>query len=145
MKSRRENNTAREIAGTSETARIAIVDDDQSVREAIRSLLRSVGMVVDLFASAEEFLKSNSLDTNCLILDVQMTGMSGLELQERLVSAHHEVPIIFITAHASDKEARMRALKAGAVDFLHKPFSEDALLKGVYQVLQSNGETLKGS
>ena len=61
MKSRRENNTAREIAGTSETARIAIVDDDQSVREAIRSLLRSVGMVVDLFASAEEFLKSDSL------------------------------------------------------------------------------------
>ena len=74
-----------------------------------------------------------------------MTGMSGLELQERLVSAHHEIPIIFITAHASDKEARTRAMQAGAVDFLHKPFSEDALLKGVYQVLQSNGETLKGS
>ena len=119
MKSRRENNTAREIAGTSETARIAIVDDDQSVREAIRSLLRSVGMVVDLFASAEEFLKSDSLkDTNCLILDVQMTGMSGLELQERLVSAHHEIPIIFITAHASDKEARTRAHESRRRRFL---------------------------
>ena len=72
MKSRRENKTAREIAGASETARVAVVDDDQSVREAIRSLLRSVGMVVDLFASAEEFLKEVSLkDTKCLILDVR--------------------------------------------------------------------------
>jgi FixJ family two-component response regulator len=140
MKSRRENNTTRKVAGASETARIAIVDDDQSVREAIRSLLRSVGMVVDLFASAGDFLKSDSLkDTNCLILDVQMTGMSGLELQDRLISAHYEIPIIFITAHASDTEARTRALKAGAVDFLHKPFSDEALLKDVYGVLQSLG------
>ena len=143
MKSRRENKTAKEIAGASETARIAVVDDDQSVREAIRSLLRSVGMVVDLFASAEEFLKAVSLkDTKCLILDVRMTGMSGLELQERLVSAHHEIPIIFITAHASDSEARTRAMQAGAVDFLHKPFSDEALLKDVYGVLQSPGDTV---
>ena len=142
MKSRRENKTEREIAGGIETARIAVVDDDQSVREAIRSLLRSVGMVVDLFASAEEFLKKVSLkDTKCLILDVRMTGMSGLELQERLVSAHHEIPIIFITAHASDTEARTRAMQAGAVDFLHKPFNDEALLKDVYGVLQSLGGT----
>ena len=142
MKSRRENKTAREIAGASETARIAIVDDDQSVREAIKSLLRSVGMVVDLFASAEEFLKAVSLkDTKCLILDVRMTGMSGLELQERLVSAHHEIPIIFITAHAYDTEARTRAMQAGAVDFLHKPFNDEALLNEVYGVLQSHGGT----
>ena len=140
MKSRRENNTAIEIAGASDTARIAIVDDDQSVREAITSLLRSVGLVVDLFASAEEFLKSVSLkDTKCLILDVRLTGMSGLELQERLVSAHHEIPIIFITAHAFDTEARTRAMQAGAVGFLHKPFSDEALLKGVCGVLQSPG------
>jgi FixJ family two-component response regulator len=143
MKSRRENNTAIKITGASDTARIAIVDDDQSVREAIRSLLRSVGMVVDLFASAEEFLKAVSLrDIRCLILDVQMTGMSGLELQERLVSAHHEIPIIFITAHASDIEARTRAMEAGAVDFLHKPFNDEALLKNVYGVLQSSGGTV---
>ena len=140
MKSRRENNRAIEIAGSSETARVAVVDDDQSVREAIRSLLRSVGMVVDLFASAEEFLKEVSLkDTKCLILDVRMTGMSGLELQERLVSAHHEIPIIFITAHASDTEARTRAMRAGAVNFLHKPFNDETLLKDVYGVLQSPG------
>lgn len=143
MKSRRENNTTREITGAAETARIAVVDDDQSVREAIRSLLRSVGMVVDLFASAEEFLKAVSLkDTKCLILDVRMTGMSGLELQERLVSAHHEIPIIFITAHASDTEARTRAMQAGAVDFLHKPFNDEALLKDVYGVLQCLGGTV---
>jgi FixJ family two-component response regulator len=89
MKSRRDNNTAREIAGGSETARIAIVDDDQSVREAIRSLLRSVGMVVDVFASAEEFLKSNSLkDTNCLILDVQMTGSGRAAAIELLTTRY---------------------------------------------------------
>jgi FixJ family two-component response regulator len=67
-----------------------------------------------------------------------MTGMTGLELQDRLVSAHYDVPIIFITAHASDKETRSRALKAGAVGFLHKPFSEEALLKDVYAVLRSH-------
>ena len=71
-----------------------------------------------------------------------MTGMSGLELQERLVSAHHEIPIIFITAHASDTEARTRAMRAGAVDFLHKPFNDEALLKDVYGVLQSPGDTV---
>jgi FixJ family two-component response regulator len=146
MSSRRENNTVQAKAGASETPRVVIVDDDESVREAIRSLLRSVGIVVEVFASAEEFLKSDALkDAACLILDVRMTGMSGLELQDRLVSAHYEIPIIFITAHASDAEARSRALKAGAVGFLHKPFSEEALLECVYQELQSNGETLKGS
>lgn len=140
MKSRRDNKTAREIAGALQTARIAVVDDDQSVREAIKSLLRSVGMIVDLFASAEEFLKAVSpKDVTCLILDVQMTGMSGLELQERLISANHEIPMIFITAHASDTEARTRAMEAGAVDFLHKPFNDEALLKNVYGVLQSSG------
>ena len=140
MKNRRENNLAKEIAGAAETPRIAIVDDDQSVREAITSLLRSVGMVVDLFPSAEEFLKSVSLkEIKCLILDVRLTGMSGIELQERLVSAHHKIPVIFITAHASDSETRTRAMQAGAVDFLHKPFSHEALLKNVYRVLQSPG------
>jgi two-component system, LuxR family, response regulator FixJ len=140
MISRSENNTVQEKPSGSETPRVVIVDDDESVREAIRSLLRSVGIVVEVFASAEEFLKSDSLkDAACLILDVGMTGMSGLALQDRLVSAHSEIPIIFITAHASDKEARSRALKAGAVGFLHKPFSEEALLNDVYAVLQLPG------
>jgi FixJ family two-component response regulator len=146
MKSRRENNTIRETTGASYVSRVAIVDDDESVREAIKSLLRSVGMVAEAYASAEEFLNSDSLkDFACLILDVQMPGMGGLELQDRLLSRQHRIPIIFITAHASDKEARTRALQAGAVDFLYKPFSEEALLKAVCKVLQSWGGPTKVS
>ncbi len=115
---------------------ISVVDDDESVRESIQSLLRSVGFAVKVFASAEEFLKSDCLrDTCCLILDVRMPGMSGIELHHRLVASHSEVPVIFITAHGSDKETRSRAIRDGAVDYLSKPFSEDALLKAVRKAL----------
>ena len=124
----------------SEIPRISIVDDDESVREAIKSLLRSVGFGADVFASAEEFLNSDyQHNAACLILDVRMPGMGGLELQQRLASADCRIPIIFITAHASDKEARARALQSGAVDFLYKPFSEEALLSDVYAALGSGG------
>jgi len=117
-------------------ARVAIVDDDASIREAIKSLLGSVGVEADSFASAEEFLSSADQDnTGCLILDVRMPGMSGLELQQHLAVAGELIPIIFITAHGSDEEARAQALESGAIDFLSKPFSEEVLLNDVQAAL----------
>lgn len=133
------NETAQETSETTKTARISIVDDDESVRDAIKSLLRSVGLRADVFASAEEFLKSDALEnTACLILDVRMRGMSGLELQQQLAKANYKIPLIFITAHASDREARIRALQAGAIDVLYKPFKEEILLKHVYAALSAD-------
>ena len=115
---------------------ISIVDDDEAVREAIESLMKSVGYVARVFPSAMDFLESGqAVDTGCLILDLQMPGMSGLELQSRLVASKSEVPIIFISAH-SDAEVRARALEAGAVGFLKKPFSEDALLTAIKSSLE---------
>ena len=115
---------------------ISIVDDDESVRESVSSLVRSAGFGTTVFASAEEFLNSAQLrDTACLILDLRMPGMSGLELQRRLSDADYRIPIIFITAQRNEGD-RMQALKAGAVDFLYKPFSENALLKAVDTALQ---------
>jgi FixJ family two-component response regulator len=91
---------------------------------------------VKVFASAEEFLKSDYLrDTGCLILDVRMPGMSGIELHRHLVVNHWEIPVIFITAHGSEQETRSRAIRDGAVDYLSKPFSEDALLNAVRTAL----------
>ena len=116
---------------------ISVVDDDQSVRESLSGLIRSVGFGVMVFASAEEFLNSNHLsDTNCLILDVRMPGMNGLELQRRLAASHRSIPVIFITAHG-DEEARVRALNGGAVEYLLKPFSEEALLSAIDAALKS--------
>lgn len=110
---------------------ISIVDDDESVRAALKSLIDSVGFRAEVFGSGEEFLKSRYLsETDCLIADVRMPGMSGLELQERLNAAGSSVPIVFISAH-DDKEARARGLRAGAIDFLQKPFSEDSLLGAI--------------
>jgi FixJ family two-component response regulator len=138
MNSSTQSNTVQDKSGALEIPHVSIVDDDESVREAIKSLLRSVGLRVDVFASAEEFLKSDALkDAGCLIVDLRMPGMSGLELQARLGAAQYKIPLIFITAHASDREARARALQAGAVDFLSKPFHEEVLLKHVYAALQS--------
>ena len=115
---------------------ISVVDDDDSVRESLSGLIRSVGFGVTVFASAEEFLNSSHLsDTNCLILDVRMPGMNGLELQRRLAASHRSIPVIFITAHG-DEEARVRALNGGAVEYLLKPFSEDALLKAIDTALK---------
>jgi FixJ family two-component response regulator len=118
--------------------RISVVDDDESVRESIQSLLRSVGFTVKVFASAEEFLNSDHLgDTDCLILDVRMPAMNGIELHHHLVANHYEMPVIFITAYGSDEEVRSRALRDGAVDFLSKPLSEEALLNAVRAALSS--------
>jgi FixJ family two-component response regulator len=124
-------------AETTENAprRISIVDDDASIREALKSLMRSVKFRVDAFASAEEFLASERLsDTECLILDVYLPGMNGFEQQERLNPQHSSIPIIFITAHA-DEISRERALKAGAVDFLGKPVRRETLFKAIQSAM----------
>jgi FixJ family two-component response regulator len=110
---------------------ISIVDDDDSVRQALKSLIDSVGFRAEVFDSGEKFLNSPYLSqTDCLIADVRMPGMSGLELQDRLSAAGRSIPIVFISAH-EDKEARARGLRAGAIDFLQKPFSEDSLLGAI--------------
>jgi FixJ family two-component response regulator len=110
---------------------ISVVDDDASVRGALDSLLRSGGLSVALFASAEEFLPSPARGkTGCLILDLRMPGMNGLELQQRLATSGERIPIIILTAH-DDEEARTRALGAGAVAFLQKPFDAKTLLGAV--------------
>ena len=107
---------------------IAIVDDDQAVREATETLVRSMGYSASTFASADEFLTSEQVhDTSCVITDLHMPGLSGFELQDWLIARGYRIPIIFITAN-SDENVRIRALKAGAVGFLNKPYSEDHLL-----------------
>jgi FixJ family two-component response regulator len=106
----------------------SVVDDDRSVREALPDLLREFGFAVVAFSSAEEFLASDAVNrTSCLVLDVRMPGMSGLELQQELTRRQLAIPIVFITAHADDA-LRPRLIAGGAVDCLLKPFSETALL-----------------
>jgi FixJ family two-component response regulator len=110
---------------------ISIVDDDASIREALKSLMRSVQFDVEAFTSAEEFLASERLeDTACLILDVHLPGMSGFELQNLLNTEGRDIPVIFITAHA-DEASRERALKAGAIEFLSKPVRRETLFKAI--------------
>ncbi len=116
--------------------RISIVDDDASIREALKSLMRSVRFSVDAFASAEEFLASERFnDTSCLILDVYLPGMSGFELQNHLNIERRNIPIIFITAHA-DEVSRQRALKGGAIDLLGKPVRREALFKAIQSAIE---------
>jgi FixJ family two-component response regulator len=115
---------------------VAIVDDDDLMRSALQGMLKSVGVPSQVFASAEEFLKSSQQhQTACLIADIQMPGMSGLELQAELNSAHCRIPTIFITAHG-DTKMRMQALRAGAVEFMSKPFDDEALLGSVRAALE---------
>jgi FixJ family two-component response regulator len=107
---------------------ISIVDDDKSVRDSANSLIRSLGYVTATFASGEEFLESGCLsDTECLVTDVRMPGMSGVDLQSRLIANGNRTPIIFVTA-TPDERARERALSAGALGFLTKPFSVESLI-----------------
>jgi FixJ family two-component response regulator len=116
---------------------ISVVDDDESVRQALEDLLQSAGLEVATFASAEEFLGSGNVRTAaCLILDLQMPGMGGLELQERLAEAGHRIPTLILTAHGDD-DARTRALGAGAVAFMRKPFDGEALLRTVDAAVKS--------
>lgn len=116
---------------------VAIVDDDDLMRGALQGMLKSVGLSSQAFASAEEFLTSGQQHkTACLIADIRMPGMSGLELQARLNDEQCRIPTIFITAHG-DEKMRMQALRAGAVEFLAKPFDDQILLESVQAALES--------
>lgn len=121
--------------------RIAIVDDDESVCRAVRRLLRSVAMDAETFSSGQQFIDlleaMPSFQPDCLILDVQMPGMNGLEVQERLTTSGNTVPVIFITAH-DEVGVREKALAAGAVAFLRKPFNDELLIKTLHEALKRN-------
>ena len=115
---------------------ISIVDDDDAVRNSLDDLIRSIGFRTQGFSSAEAFLSSHQARaTACLILDVRMPGMNGLDLQRQMVAADWRIPIIFITSHADDG-ARARALEAGAVDFLYKPCREEELVNAIDAALK---------
>jgi FixJ family two-component response regulator len=115
---------------------VAVIDDDESVRESLPDLLREFGYQVETFASAEEFLASGDLGrAKCLILDVAMPGMSGPELQRELQRRRRPIPVVFITAHG-DETMRPRLLEQGAVDCLFKPFSEAAILTAIGSALR---------
>ena len=123
------------MASQTNTRIVAIVDDDESVRRALEGLLKAVGLRALGFPSAEEFLNSGQQhNTACLVTDIRMPGMSGLDLQARLNSQNVKIPTIFITAHG-DANMRMQALRAGAVEFLAKPFNDDVLLEHVRAAL----------
>src|SRR6202142_3924461 len=115
---------------------VFVIDDDESIREALKSLLRSVGLRVELFGAASEFLKSKLPDApSCLVLDVRLPGVSGLDFQTELAKANVHIPIIFITGHG-DIPMTVRAMKAGAVEFLTKPFRDQDLLDSVQIALE---------
>lgn len=116
---------------------VAVIDDDESVRTALKELMRSAGLSARAFASAEDFLTSGQQGhIGCLIADIRMPGMSGLELQAKLNADRCKIPTIFITAHG-DEKMRLQALRAGAVEFLAKPFDDEALLEMVRAALES--------
>jgi FixJ family two-component response regulator len=122
------------ITGNNKT--VAIVDDDEAVRVALEGLLKSAGVTARAFESAEAFINSGQQrQAACLIADIRMPGMSGLELQAKLNAEGCRIPIVFITAHG-DAKMRMQALRAGAVEFLAKPFDDEALLESVRAALE---------
>ena len=125
------------MATQRKTKLVAIVDDDQSMRGALQGLLKAVGVPSQAYASAEEFLNSGQQhQAACLITDIRMPGISGLQLQARLNAEHCRIPTIFVTAH-DDAQLRMRTLRAGAVEFFAKPFDDEALLETVRAALES--------
>src|SRR5262252_7901032 len=133
MKSKRE-------MSLSERSLVSVVDDDESVRESLPDLLNELGYAVRAFSSAEAFLSSDCVDeTKCLILDVMMPGMTGLDLQQELTRRGQEIPVIFISAR-KEEAIRARAFKQGAVKFLSKPFSDTALLDALNTALQADGK-----
>src|SRR5262245_8165168 len=121
---------------TETDAMVFVVDDDAPMRESLQDLIGSVGLCVEAFASAQEFLRSTRPDVpGCLVLDVRLQGLSGLDLQKRMAEADMEIPIIFITGHG-DIPMTVQAMKAGAVEFLTKPFRDQDLLDAVQQALE---------
>ena len=129
----------KQYAVTKSKALIAIVDDDESVCRAIKRLVRSLGMEADTFTSGQEFLQTIGgvpwIEIDCLVLDVQMPGLTGLQVQERLLRDGKQIPVIFITAH-EEAVVRERALAAGAVAFLNKPFNDDLFVKTLHEALK---------
>jgi FixJ family two-component response regulator len=125
-----------------ERAIVFVVDDDESVRESLESLIRSAGLRVSAFASAQEFLTSPRDDvTSCLVLDLRLPGQSGLDLQKRMTELNIQIPIVFITGHG-DIPTSVRAIKAGAVEFLTKPFRDQDLLDAIHQAIERH-ETVR--
>jgi FixJ family two-component response regulator len=123
------------MAGEKKTM-VAVIDDDESYRGAVQLLLKADGFLVQSFCSAEDFLNSGrQYKTGCLIADIRMPGMSGLDLQAELNADHHQIPIIFMTAHG-DEEMRLQAMRAGAVRFFTKPFDGEMLLEAVRAALE---------
>jgi len=121
---------------TEADALVFVIDDDAAMRRSLENLIRSVGLRVEAFASAQEFLSSNREDVpGCLVLDVRLPGLSGLDLQKRMTEADIEIPIIFITGHG-DIPMSVQAMKAGAVEFLSKPFRDQELLDAIQQALE---------
>src|ERR1700682_3968932 len=119
---------------------VFVIDDDTSTRETLSSLIRSVGLRVQLFASAEEFLRCARPDTDsCLVLDIRLRGMSGLDFQGKLADSGICIPIIFITGHG-DIQMSVRAMKAGAIEFLTKPFRDQDLLDAIHTALEKDRE-----
>ncbi len=121
---------------TEADALVFVIDDDAAMRRSLENLIRSVGLRVEAFASAQEFLSSKRADVpGCLVLDVRLPGLSGLDLQRRMADADIEIPIIFITGHG-DIPMTVQAMKAGAVEFLPKPFRDQELLDAIQQALE---------
>jgi FixJ family two-component response regulator len=115
---------------------IGVIDDDEFMREALSRLLRSAGYKCAAFSSSQEFLDSGPAETDCLLLDIQMPGLNGLDLQAKLREIDRAIPVIFVTAKA-DNEARARALQQGAAAFFTKPFNDDALLGAIQSAMQN--------
>jgi FixJ family two-component response regulator len=126
---------------TKADAIVFVVDDDEGMRQSLKNLIGSVGLRVEAFASAQEFLRSKLTDVpGCLVLDVRLPGLSGLDLQKRMAEAGIEIPIIFITGHG-DIPMTVQAMKAGAVEFLTKPFRDQDLLDAIQQALEHDRKT----
>jgi FixJ family two-component response regulator len=126
------------MVGSTGSRFVAIVDDDRSLQRALKDLMESAGLAARCYGSAEEFLESDLCDqTGCLVLDILMPGMSGLELQAKLNALGSRIPIILITARG-DAKLKTRAMKAGAVEFLSKPFDDDVLLETVRAALRGS-------
>jgi FixJ family two-component response regulator len=117
---------------------VFVIDDDASTRETLSSLIRSVGLQVELFGSAQEFLKSKRPDApSCLVLDIRLPGISGLDFQRKLADSNISIPVIFITGHG-DIQMSVRAMKAGAIEFLTKPFRAQDLLDSIHAALEKD-------
>jgi FixJ family two-component response regulator len=126
---------------TEERPTVFVVDDDASMRDALKNLFRSVGLNVETFAAAQEFLsRDRSKAPGCLVLDVRLPGLSGLDVQRQLADAHIQIPIVFITGHG-DIQMSVRAMKAGAVEFLTKPFRDQDLLDAVQEAVDRDRAT----